>query len=108
MAGTGASRRVEVWGQITLEGRHRTAVVAFFPGAHAYTVAIASMPAEQASGLAPQLGASLDSFVASDTDPPWARSRTAISLAVWGLAGLVLAGVRLARRRAPAVDQVGR
>jgi hypothetical protein len=106
-AGQGAARRVEVWGAITLEGHPRTVGVAFFPGQRSYTVAMASFPVERATELTPQMEGAFDGFVAHEAPEPWARSRTAISLTVWGLAGLLLAGYRLAQRNRAPRDQTG-
>ncbi len=103
--GHGRTRRIEVWGYTLLDDQKRTTVVSYFPGVRHHSVVVASLPGPRVAQLTPLLGAALDTFSAADPPEPWARSQTAISLAVWGAAGLALAAAGIARRRAAQSDR---
>jgi hypothetical protein len=103
--GHGSTRRIEVWGHTLLDDQRRTTVVSYFPGVRHHSVVVASLPASREAQLTPLLGAALDTFSATDPPEPWARSQTAISLAVWGAAGLALAAAGVTRRRAARPDR---
>jgi len=95
----GVEPRVEVWGTLSVEGKPREIGVAFFAGARKHVVAVASLPAVDADALRPLIQTSWASLTPREAPEPLARMRTAISIAVWGLAGAVLLAVRLLRRR---------
>ena len=95
----GVEPRVEVWGTLAVEGHPREVGVAFFAGAHKHAVAVASLPAAGADALRPLIQTSWQSLTPSEAPEPLARRRTAISIAVWGLAAVILLVVRLRRRR---------
>jgi len=90
--------RVEVWGHLAMATGPRTVGVAFFGGAHRYLVAVASIPAAQAPSLRPVIEAAFDRISLSDERAPGTGRRTAISVAVWGLAALCFLALRLRRR----------
>jgi hypothetical protein len=99
VVGHDSSRRIEVWGTVTLERSKRTIEVAFFPGQSLHTVAVASFTAERLAALSPLVESCLDSFQSREPPAPWVRSRTLLSLIVWGAAGIAFVVVRLMRRR---------
>ena len=95
----GVEPRVEVWGTLAVEGHPREVGVAFFAGAHKHALAVASLPAADADSLRPLIQAAWQSLTPSEAPEPLARRRTAISIAVWGLAAVIFLVVRLRRRR---------
>lgn len=98
-AGQGPSQRIEVWGTAQLPGEKRWVGVAYFPGLRQHVVAVASMPVARRDAMEPVFAGCFDSFFPAEPPDPWARSRTLISLVIWGSAGLTFVALRLWRRR---------